>query len=175
MGNILEPKIFKTVEEFQFHEPLLDDNSNGLYFNNIYIPEEVVFKVLTFLSPKEALKYTLVCRKWCNIIKSDLYWRELMRLNSDEKPGDFPWYVYYCYLTTNNFKNLMQNGNGANQFKYWELMQNGGNGIVVECEPIGCDPLPKEPEFETSKSCFATSFGYGTMQQVSFNCIQHIN
>ncbi|CAH0552975.1 unnamed protein product [Brassicogethes aeneus] len=172
MGNFLENNIstnmvdkFDSVRDFKFMDAFSVQEAIGLCFNDIYIPEEILFKILSFLEPKLLLKYSQVCKKWCNVIKSDIFWKDMFRLNSDENPGNFPWYVYYCYLTTKNFNNLLKNGNGAKEFKHWKIKHNGGDKIDIEKPPIGSKPLPDEPEFVKDKSCFVTSYQKGSKYQ----------
>ncbi|XP_072376927.1 F-box only protein 6-like [Diabrotica undecimpunctata] len=153
------PKLYVPVEEFQFHGPLEDDSSNGLFLNNVYFPEEIIIKILTFLPPEQLLPLSLVCKKWCNIIKSDSLWMDVYNNQFPNKAKRLPWYVYYLYYSTDNFKNLIKNGNGQEEFKHWTILTNFGDQFSIEKVPKGSDPLPEGvPEFYGYKSCFATSF-----------------
>lgn len=159
---------FISVSEFKFMNPFEDDSPNGLHFNNIYLPEEVICNILSYVPPKDVLKLTLVCKKWCNIIKSQNFWMQIYNRYYPKKAKKLPWYVYYCYFTTDNFHNLLKNGNGQEQFKYWKIMKNYGDKFKIENTPAGSDPLPSGvPEFKGCTSCFATSFHDCNKIQVS--------
>ncbi|KAG8222987.1 hypothetical protein J437_LFUL002710 [Ladona fulva] len=59
-------------------------------------------------------------------------------------------------------KNLLKNNCGQDNFQYWKIMMNGGDGWSVEGVPIGVNPLPKteegndNPDFGKNTGCFAT-------------------
>lgn len=147
--------------KYEFHGPLKDeDETNGLCFKNVYLPEEVVTLILSFISPEHILKTTLVCKKWCNIIKSTLFWTDIYKRKVGKQPEKLPWYVFYCYFATDLLdRNLLKNGNGQKGFKHWEIIADGGSGFTVEKDPCGADPLPPNiPEFNGCTSCFATSY-----------------
>ncbi|CAG9826280.1 unnamed protein product [Diabrotica balteata] len=110
------PKLYVPVEEFKFHGPLEDDTSNGLFLNDFYFPEEIIMKVLTFLPPYQLLPLSLVCKKWCNIIKSTSIWMDVYNNQFPNRAKRLPWYVYYLYYSTNNFKNLIKTGNAKAEF-----------------------------------------------------------
>ncbi|XP_028154422.1 F-box only protein 6 [Diabrotica virgifera virgifera] len=153
------PKLYVPVEEFQFHGPLEDDTSNGLFLNDVYFPEEIIIKILTFLPPEQLLPLSLVCKKWCNIIKSDSFWMDVYNNQFPNKAKRLPWYVYYLYYSTDDFRNLLKNGNGQEGFKHWTILKNFGDEFIIEPVPKGSDPLPEGvPEFCGRKSCFTTSF-----------------
>lgn len=137
-----------------------NDSVNGLIFKGSYIPEEVMLNIFANLSPKDILNCSLVCKNWFNLAKSNALWQIIYNNREYPKKGkNLPWYVYYSYFTTENFKNLIKNGNGEEQFKYWEIVLNGGDKFIVEKEPVGSPPLPEDvPEFHGHTSCFATSF-----------------
>ncbi|KAJ8970261.1 hypothetical protein NQ317_018124 [Molorchus minor] len=147
------------VEQFQFHEPFENDSINGLYFNNIYVPEEIVENILSHITPKDLLGLTLVCKKWCNIIKSENLWRHIYNKHFINKPKKLPWYVFYCFFVTNNFVNMLRNGNGQENFEHWTILRNYGDRFIIENPPSGCDELPQHiADFNGCTSCFATSF-----------------
>ncbi|RZC35566.1 F-box only protein 6 [Asbolus verrucosus] len=159
--NVQKPKNLEPVETFEFHNSFIEDTNNGLYFNNVYFPEEVLVMILGYVDPKEILKASLVCKKWCNIIKSDSFWFALYSRVYGEKPKKLPWYVYYCLFSSNYFdQNLIKNGNGQDKYEHWRIIRNGGDGFAIEDPPAGADPLPLDtPEFDGKTSCFATSYG----------------
>lgn len=150
---------FVPVNKFEFMEPFEEDSTNGLCFSNIYLPEEIVADILSYMPPKNLLKLTQVCKKWCNIIKSENFWMNIYNKRHPTKAKKLPWYVFYCYFTTNNFENLLKNGNGQEQFKHWKIIKNFGDEFRIENPPCGSDPLPTGvPEFNGHTSCFSTSF-----------------
>uniref|UniRef100_V5GSZ5 F-box only protein n=1 Tax=Anoplophora glabripennis TaxID=217634 RepID=V5GSZ5_ANOGL len=152
------PDKFVPVNKFQFMSPFEDDSTNGLYFNDIYLPEEIIANILSHVPPKDVLKLTRVCKKWCNIVKSENFWMHVYNRHHS-KAKKLPWYVYYCYFTTNNFENLLKNGNGQEQYKHWKIIKNFGDKFTIEDPPTGADPLPLGvPDFNGHTSCFATSF-----------------
>lgn len=163
MKKLICDKLYADVKEFQFHEPFSEDDfniNNGLVFNHIYLPTEVIIHILSFIDPKELINLSLVCKSWSNLIKSNLIWREIYtRRNLNRKAKNLPWFVYYNYFTTNNFRNLIKNGNGQLKYLHWEVVKNFGDEFKVESTPVGADPLPKGvPEFYGATSCFATSY-----------------
>lgn len=167
-------------DNFPFHSVFVEDCGNGLCFDDHYLPEEIVLTILTYLPPKEILSATLVCKKWCNIIKSDAFWFELYSRKYKAKPKKLPWYVYYAYLATDYFdNNLIKNGNGQDGFKHWNIVLNYGDEFRIEDSPVGSYPLPDDvPEFNGKTSCFATSYyECNKYQEISFannRLMQHI-
>lgn len=136
-------------------------DDNGLSLNNIYLPQEVLLHLLSFIEPKKLLQYCRVCRTWNKLIKSYSLWSIIYKRKYNNKPKKLPWYVYYCFFTSNYFhKNLLQNCNGEHRFTNWQMTSNGGGGFIIEAVPMGSDPLPTDvPEFNGKSSCFATSYG----------------
>ncbi|CAG9859983.1 unnamed protein product [Phyllotreta striolata] len=157
--NIM-PKHYTSVADFKFHDPLYEEEEfNGLVFNSIFIPEEVLTQILSFIPPKELLPLTLVCKKWCNIIKSECIWMEIYNKGHTHRAKLLPWYVYYLYFTTDSFTNLLKNGNGKDGFKNWVILKNLGDQFKIEDPPKGSDPLPEGvPDFNGHTSCFVTSY-----------------
>lgn len=147
------------INENQFMET--DESDNGLFLSNIYIPEEVLLHILSYIEPRNLLKYSLVCKQWNSIIKSYSLWSSIYKRRYNRKPKKLPWYLYYCHLSTNYFDvNLLRNGNGEDGFNHWVIKEDGGDKFIVEDPPIGADPLNIDiPEFHNKTSCFATSYG----------------
>ncbi|KAF5295950.1 hypothetical protein FQA39_LY12722 [Lamprigera yunnana] len=136
------------------------ENDNGLILSNTYIPEEVLLHILSFLEPRTILKCSLVCKEWNRLIRSYSLWATIYRRRCNRKPKKLPWYLYYCYLSTNFFDvNLLKNGNGEQQLENWTVVEEGGNKFLVEDPPVGADPLNLDvSEFNNKTSCFATSY-----------------
>nr|CAH7759333.1 unnamed protein product [Callosobruchus chinensis]CAH7761829.1 unnamed protein product [Callosobruchus chinensis] len=154
---------FTPVDKFEFMgllEISEQESTNGLCFNDIYLPEEILLSILSYVPPKNLLSLTLVCKRWCNIIKSEALWMEIHKMNQPNwQRKKLPWYIYYCYHTTDSFKNMLKNGNGQEKFKHWKLVSNEGDQFQIENPPKGSDPLPPDvPDFNGKTSCFVTSF-----------------
>lgn len=146
-------------EEFKFHSVEFNESDNGLLFNGIYLPEELVLEILSYIEPKQLLELSLVCRKWCRIIKTWPLWAMKYQERYKRKPERLPWYVFYHLFTSDSFNNLIKNGNGELGFEHWTILQNGGDKFIIEDPPQGADPLPAGvPEFNGKTSCFATSY-----------------
>lgn len=148
------------ILSYEFRGPFMEEGVNGLYFNSIYLPEEVVTLILSYINPKNILSASLVCKRWCNIVKSTRFWVGIYERNHGKQPEKLPWYVFYCYFSQKLLDhNLLKNGNGQEGYKYWETLHSGGNGFTIEQTPCGADPLPSDvPEFHGHTSCFATSY-----------------
>lgn len=144
------------------------DYSNGLYICNMYIPEEVLLHILSFIDTKKILRYSLVCKRWYQMIKSYRLWAIIYHRKYNRKAKRLQWYLYYCLLSTNYFDiNLLLNANGQEQFRYWKIRRNGGFKIAIEDPPIGSDPLPLNvPEFNNQTSCFVTSYSNNYKYQI---------
>lgn len=161
---------FAPVERFEFHGEFEVISINGLHFESHYIPEELLINILCFVDPKELLQLSVVCKKWCNIIKSDHFWSCLCKRFYPHKIKQLPWYIYYSYFTTNNYTNLLHNISGERRFDHWKINKNFGDKFIVESIPIGADPLPSDiKDFNGRTSCFATSFGTCRKIQVRHN------
>lgn len=152
--------VIREILKYEFHGPFREEGTNGLYFNSIYLPEEVVTVILSYINPNDMLRASLVCKRWCNIIKSTRFWVGIYERKHKRQPEKLPWYVFYCYISQNLLDhNLLKNGNGQDGYTFWEILQNGGNGFKIEQTPCGADLLPQGvPEFDGHTSCFATSF-----------------
>ncbi|KAJ8932896.1 hypothetical protein NQ314_014377 [Rhamnusium bicolor] len=150
---------FTPVYQFKFLEPFDEDSTNGLCLNNVYLPEEIIENILSYVPPTNLLGLTLVCKRWCNIIKSENFWMSIYNRRHPDKAKKLPWYVFYSYFTTDNFHNILRNGNGQEQYKYWTIVKNYGDEFKIENPPIGSEPLPPDvPDFNGRTSCFATSY-----------------
>lgn len=145
-----------------------DDGTNGYCLRGVYIPEDVLIILLSRVDPKQLLNCKLVCKTWNRIIKSRALWHEVC-LQSNVTWKCLPWYLYYAKFATDFFDtNLIKNGNGQEKFDHWVINPVfSGDGFVIENEPSGSCPLPEDvDDFRGHKSCFATSFGLCSKQQV---------
>lgn len=160
----------ESPENMEFHGQFTieDDSLNGAILSNILLPEEIILNIFSYLEPREILNCSLVCKYWCNLTKSNTLWQHIYNEREfPKKAKNLPWYVFYCYFTTDNFKNLIKNGNGQEKFKHWSITANGGDRIIIEDIPSGCDPLNLDiPEFNNCASCFTTSYHWCTKYQI---------
>lgn len=142
-------------------------SSNGLYLKNIYIPEEIVLYILSFVDPRILLGYSLVCRKWNKLVKSYSLWATIYERKYKCKTKRLPWYLYCCFLSTSYFDtNLLTNGNGQDGMSNWQCKMWEGDRYIEET-PVGSDPLPENvPEFYNQRSCFVTSYFAGYKAQI---------
>nr|CAH7745519.1 unnamed protein product [Callosobruchus chinensis] len=154
---------FSNFEFLQHFEISKEDPANGLCFQDTYIPEEMLLNILSWVPPDMLLHLSLVCKRWNNIVKSNRLWWDIhKRKKAKYKHKRLPWYVYFSYHTTNNFKNLIKNGNGQEHHKHWKVsrkkMFHYTKKLHVENPPRGTDPLPSNvPDFNGHTSCFVTS------------------
>ncbi|XP_060523729.1 F-box only protein 6-like isoform X2 [Cylas formicarius] len=135
-----------SMEYFKFHDQFpVEGLLNGLCFNDVYVPLEVVSHILSFLEADELLST-------CSLVFYN-------RREYPRRAAHLPWYVFYCYFATDNFKNLLKNGNGQERFDHWQIVENGGHHFKIEDLPEYADPLPLDtPEFYGHTSCFSTSY-----------------
>ncbi|XP_066156177.1 F-box only protein 6-like [Euwallacea fornicatus] len=155
-GTVPDEKNIQFLGQFDIQ----GDTLNGLVLNGSYIPQEILITIFTYLTPSDILQCSLVCKNWHNIGKSNALWHDIY--NNKEYPKKakkLPWYVFYCFYATDNFKNLIKNGNGQEGFDHWYIAANEGDKFIVENVPCGSCPLPEEPEFFGYTSCFASSYG----------------
>lgn len=160
MGNFLtENQDTSDKMDIQFHDLFPEDTENGLILNGTYFPHEIVIQILSHIHPKQILKCSLVCKKWCNIIKSHEYWFAIYSKHYADKPKLLPWYIYYGLFATEYFnKNLLKNNSGRNKFKNWKHY-GGEKSFVIEKIPQGSDMYPTdEPDFENVHGCFVTTY-----------------
>ncbi|KAK9872628.1 hypothetical protein WA026_018761 [Henosepilachna vigintioctopunctata] len=165
---------------FIFPNSEIEESDNGHYFNQIYLPEEVFILIFSFVPPSDILKLGLVCKKWYNIIKMHSLWNTIYFRKYKKIPKHLPWYTFYALFRSPIYfeGNLLKNNCGQEKFKYWKCIGNGGNKFRVENEPVGSDPYPIDcPDFVNATSCFVTSYGICTKNQVihlSNNLIKYI-
>lgn len=146
--------------DYEFLPPFVEDTDNGLCFKDIYVPEEVLTLILSHVPAKQLLRLSLVCKKWCRIIRSHALWALVYERHYKKVAKRLPWYVFYCRFSTEYFdRNLLKNGNGQEEYKHWKIIKSYGDGFRIEAEPVGAKPLPEDvAEFNGHRSCFATSY-----------------
>ncbi|KAL1492132.1 hypothetical protein ABEB36_012620 [Hypothenemus hampei] len=143
----------------------IENYCNGLQFGDNFIPKEILIHILSYLSPADILEASMVCKNWFNMTRSSYMWRmKYERLEAPKKAKNLPWYVYFYYF---NVDTLVKNTNGEEAFKHWMFICNGGDRLIIEHSPKGCEPMPKEhPDFHGYTSCFTTSYGMALKYQV---------
>lgn len=137
---------------------------NGLILSDIYLPIELIQRIFCFADEKTLLNCQRVCKQWNEIIVGYV-WRKKAETKlgckfSENQLHIFRWQDLYLICAKNIFdRNLLRNHSGEEGLqKYWKIMQDGGDGWIIECPPVGCPPLPQEPEFENKQHCFVTSY-----------------
>lgn len=139
---------------------------NGYKFNSIFVPEEVLLHILSFIPTDKLLKQSLVCKEWNHCVKSPELWKIIFKRRFKKRPKKLPWYVYYALFNTNLFDgNLLRNGHGEEKFKYWDIYVDRGDRFIVENTPVNADSL-ETIGITNLKSCFATSFQLSKKLQV---------
>lgn len=134
--------------------------NNGLLFNEIFIPEEVLLHIISFITPQDLLKCSFVCHKWNQLIKSHALWAVIYKRRYNRRARKLPWYFYYSLLSENYFDtNLLKNGSGEEAFNYWTI-SSYGDGFTVEHLPLNAEPLPANvPELKDHSTCFVSAGG----------------
>lgn len=139
---------------------------NGLRFNSIYIPEELLLHILSYVPTEQLVTYSLVCKEWNTCIKSPELWKIMFKRRFKKQAKHVPWYVYYALFNTDLFEgNLLRNGHGQEKFKYWDIYRDGGDRFIVEPSPVNADSL-ETVGIQNLRSCFATSFQMSKKLQV---------
>lgn len=140
---------------------------NGLSLKGYHIPEEILGEIFRKLPPSERLRARLVCKQWNEIIIYVLYNSYNKYFKTHHTPETLPFDLCYITLFSKRLRqNLLKNVNGEEGFKYWKILANGGDGIIVEDLPAGSDELPQGiEEFNGNTSCFTTSYGLGDKEQ----------
>lgn len=150
----------------------LDENRNGLYLNGKAIPLEIISSILKWVD-EDSLVFScrLVCKEWREII-DELVWEEKCNctklLLGQRSEKQIPWWVTYWVIKKRTFReNLIKNNCGQEEINYWNILENYGDGWIVEEEPVGVmDDLPQCDEVGTNKTCFVTSFHWCSKNQV---------
>ncbi|CAD6204913.1 GSCOCG00003047001-RA-CDS [Cotesia congregata] len=152
--------------------PFEEDENNGLMLADKYIPEELIGELLCYVDHKSLLNCQLVCRRWKDLIREYVFRKKaemtfgqsLQCLSNCEDP----WKIYYKICKKNPFeRNLLKNHSGQDGLKkHWVITRQGGDHWKIESPPVGVPPLPKDPVFEGSNSCFVTSYSQCSKRQL---------
>ncbi|KRT80666.1 hypothetical protein AMK59_6302 [Oryctes borbonicus] len=137
------------------------DPENGLTLNGYHIPPEIIVEILQKLAPQYLLTARLVWKEWNELVIHVLYNNYNRKFEKQHTLETLPFDLcYFTQFSKRLNKNLLKNVNGQNGFKHWNIISNGGDGIVIESCPVGSDSLPSNvEEFNSHTSCFVTSYG----------------
>lgn len=144
-----------------FQNALPDDlENNGLIFNGIYMPVELILHVLYLADEETVLNCQQVCKYWNMLIVNHVWWKKAEMKTGCQFHSDWKlnWKDFYSICSKNLFgRNLIKNHSGEEHLKYWTITENGGDGWTVECPPLQTALLSNDPEFENKQNCFVTS------------------
>lgn len=138
-------------------------------FPILELPEQLVEYVLSFVSTDDLVKSCrLVCVQFQRIVDRNGFWKIKCERDGKVIPSfhldSLPANYYRAIYVSNPYgRNLLRNGHGdeKDMFAHWQVTQNHGDGWRVEKTPAGADPLPL-----ANQSCFATSYGVCSKEQV---------
>lgn len=152
-----------------------DFDNNGLIIGNLYIPVELILKIMCAADEKTVLNCHQVCKRWRAFAINDV-WHKKAEMKTGHKfrcDGTFNWQDYYLISTKNLFdRNLVRNHSGEEQLNHWNIIENGGEGWAVECPPVRSIKLSSAvPEFENKQHCFVTSYS-GCYKEYVVNLIK---
>ncbi len=124
-------KYFKSPDEdSEDHSAeILEDN--GLILNAVFIPEEVLCNILSFVDAHSLVhSCRLVCQIWRNSIDNDVWKSKVRRLTKDKLSSfsklsmterlrlRLPWLLYYSIFSRDPFeKNLLKNNCGQGEYQ----------------------------------------------------------
>lgn len=118
-------------------------------------PLEILEEIFHNLPYEEVVRHCrLVCKQWKGVADSESLWRERCRRegylsqNSSFAPNDWRQFYFLCKKR----RNLLKNPKAAEQFKYWEIVSNGGNCWKIE------ESRAPHPNEAVQKN-FVTSYG----------------
>lgn len=97
---------------------------NGLILNDVYLPIELIQRILFFADEKTLLNCQLVCNCW-NTIITDYVWRKKAEMKTSHKfspDAVLDWKDFYLIYAKDLFRsNLIKNPSGEEGFKYWKI------------------------------------------------------
>ncbi|XP_038629373.1 F-box only protein 2-like [Scyliorhinus canicula] len=128
-----------------------------------YLPEQVLLKILSYVPQKElVLICRLVCQQWKELVDGlNLQFPDegLPKQNQEGKAEDWDAF-YFCTSVKNN---LIKNPCGEEEFSFWELTNNDGDGWKIEDLPgDNGKPFPNEH----IQKYFVTSFDWCQKSQL---------
>uniref|UniRef100_UPI00398EE157 F-box only protein 2 n=1 Tax=Pristiophorus japonicus TaxID=55135 RepID=UPI00398EE157 len=127
------------------------------------LPEQMLLKILSYVPPKELVFICrLVCQQWRELVDGlNLQFQDegLPEENRAIKTADWDAF-YFC---TSEKRNLIRNPCGEEEFTFWELTDNDGNGWKVEDLPGDSGkPFPNQ----SIQKYFVTSFEWCRKSQL---------
>lgn len=135
-----------------------EDNNGLILCNKYFIPKELILKIMCYYADEKVLlDCQQVCKCW-NILMVDYVWRKKAEIKSGIKfsTSDYNlnWKDYYLIYSKDLFtKNLLKNSSGEKGLQeHWQIIQDGGDGWLIENPPIGVPPL------QHTQHCFVTSY-----------------
>ncbi|KAL4225319.1 F-box associated region [Mactra antiquata] len=148
-----------------------DSNKNKMNWEDMNIPEDILWEVLIRVPAKDIVKSCArVCKQWHYIIESKHFWiqkcsekhqysRELIQILADD---DFK----KLYFRSPYQTNLILNPCAEKGLDDWVINRRGGNGWKCE-EPCGCDPIVNYTYDNQNKDikCWVTSYHECTKSQ----------
>ncbi|XP_054465944.1 F-box only protein 6-like [Anoplopoma fimbria] len=118
-------------------------------------PLEILEEIFLNLPSHQVVKVCrLVCHQWKEVADSESLWKERCRRegnrlrDASKIPKDWRLFYFLCKKR----RNLLQNPKAENQFKNWQILENGGDNWKVEGVMV---PHPNE----TIQKNFVTSYG----------------
>ncbi|VDN58609.1 unnamed protein product [Dracunculus medinensis] len=110
-----------------------------------------------------------VCRKWCTILSSNVFWiqygqRYLIAVPPPKLRNEPCLNMKEICCFEPFERNLLLNDSGQNDFDHWVIVSNYGDGFVIEKPPICCLNDDNGDQIETA---FVTSYGWCRM----FQCV----
>lgn len=123
-------QVYRTPEKIRFKPEDVSPN-NGYILDKTYVPEEVLVLILSYLDSKSLGKLRFVCRKWCEVIR-DQVWKMkaerqfAKRFKDIKKHRKWPSEVYQAICWKDPYgRNLLRNHSGRHNFKNWTIHLNG--------------------------------------------------
>lgn len=124
-----------------------------------HVPEGVLLEILCSVPAPDLIRCCrAVCALWRDVIDSPALWKTkcqrdgFVSKRNRRNPPDWR-SLYFLYLRR---RNLLRNPSAAEDFKYWEKKEDGGEGWKVEILPGAHGrPFPDEK----IKKYFVTSYG----------------
>jgi len=135
--------------------------SNGFVFSKIFLPEEILLNLLTFVAWKDLLSCRLVCQTWKRVIDSIVAYEKLKLFSfktlsesftgplSKLKSDAVPFYLYFAISNGAFGKNLLKNAFGSgdnphvcqrNQDSWREYLFRGRGKYINNslCSQVDC-------------------------------------
>ncbi|XP_072305188.1 F-box only protein 6-like [Eucyclogobius newberryi] len=125
------------------------------------VPLEIVEEIFHNLPHDRVIQHCrLVCKQWKEVVDSESLWRERCRreglLPRDVTRTPDDWRMYYVLCKKR--RNLLKNPKAEGKFKYWRILENGGDRWKIE------DVMEQHPNANVQKN-FVTSYQMCLMSQ----------